>query len=203
MVGDDSFVFFPINVHTLFSPVHFTVVLSIYRTTTMNDISRFTIPSSAADEKLFAFVDSLDEVEPTPPSNAAHVVSHTPAAATAESTVKESKKSEDIWIVISNAFDSWLARIVDVESRLNTDHSFKNDRIDQTIQRMLEDGLIGTCDANELRFVGDAWMRLLNSYSYYSIGCCAYRRDVISALLDLHSARQITKTIFLNVCDQF
>ena len=173
----------------------------------MNNIFKFlpSSPPSVTDDKddLCAFVDSLndndgDEMCPSSSSTAA-----VPPIVRAggESTTKE-EEAEDIWPVMSNAFDSWLTCIVDVESRLTTDHSFKNHRIDQAIQRMLEDGLIGVCDANELRFVGDSWIRLLNSYSYFSIGCRSYRRDVVAALLDLFSARQITKTAFLNVCEQ-
>ena len=154
----------------------------------MDDIFKCS-PQPSTDE-LCAFVDSLGDDE------------HVEESRKQTGTESVSEKETDIWDVMSNAFDSWLTRIVDVESRLNTDHSFKNHRIDQAVQRMLEDGLIGVRDANELRFVGDSWMRLIDSYSYYSIGCRVYRQDIVSALLDLFSARQITKTIFLKICEQ-
>ena len=157
----------------------------------MDDIFKFS-PQPSADT-LCAFVDSLGDEHGPPVGEESRKESE--AAASSETKT-------DIWDVMSNAFDSWLTRIVDVESRLSTDHSFKKHRIDQAIQRMLEDGLIGVCDANELRFIGDSWMRLIDSYSYYSIGCRAYRQDIFSALLDLFSARQIAKTIFLKVCEQ-
>ena len=137
----------------------------------MDDIFKFS-PQPSADE-LCAFVDSLGDDEHGP--SAGEPRKETVAAAAAAAA---SETETDIWDVMSNAFDSWLTRIVDVESRLSTDHSFKNHRIDQAVQRMLEDGLIGVRDANELRFVGDSWMRLIDSYSYNSIGCRVYRQDI-------------------------
>lgn len=108
----------------------------------------------------------------------------------------------DIWIDIAHAFDSWMTRIIDVEPRISTHHLFKEQRLDQAIQQMVGDGLIGTCDARELRFIGDSWIRLLNAYSCYSIGCRSYKRDIISTLIDLFSTKQIAKTFFLNICEK-
>ena len=110
-------------------------------------------------------------------------------------------ESADLWVDISDALDNWLDRIVDIEARHNNIRTSSIDvRIKQSIQRMLEDGLLNICEAGELRFVGDSWLRLLNSYSCYSIGCTTYKHDILSALLDLFSAKQITRELFISIC---
>lgn len=164
----------------------------------MEDIFKFSTPTAPDQDELCAFVDRLDEIGSPPPTYA----DSTTAVKGEKSQEILEDEEKDIWEVMSHAFDRWLERIIDVESRLNTDHSFKKHRIDQAIQRMLEDGLIGICDANELRFVGDSWLRLLNAYSCSSVGCRTYKQDVVSALLDLFSARQITKSIFVKICEK-
>ena len=128
-----------------------------------------------------------------------------PASETDAWTMTSDEPSEpetDVWMDITNAFESWFTRIIDVESRISAHQSLKSTRIDQSIQRMLQDGLVNICDANELRFVGDSWLSLMNAYSCYSIGCRTYKRDIISALLDLFSTKQITKEAFVQICEQ-
>ena len=113
-------------------------------------------------------------------------------------------EATDVWVDISNALDNWLDRVVDIESRFssNTQTTGIDQRIERAIQRMLEDGLLNICDAGELRFVGDSWLRLLNAYSCYSIGCTTYKHDIYSSLLDLFTAKQISRDLFICICEQ-
>ena len=65
---------------------------------------------------------------------------------------------------------------------------------------MLEDGLIGFSDAGELRFIGNLWIRLMNSYTLYRAGCHSYKCDIISILFDLYAAKLIGKDLCIQIC---
>ena len=110
-------------------------------------------------------------------------------------------ETSDTWSDIRNVFDNWLMCLIDTEQRICAPgKSLKSDRLKQTIDCMLEDGLIDFSDARELRFIGDSWIRLMNSHTLYTTGCRSYRRDIISTLLDLYAARQIDKELCVQIC---
>ena len=167
-------------------------------------------------DELLRFVDELSD-EPAA-AEAAVATSVASAALSTSSAAAAAAKFEvgdgvepssevaavitDIWADISDALDSWMKCIIVAESRHNNINISIDQRIEQSIHRMLEDGLLDVCDAHELRFIGDSWLRLLNAYSCYSIGCITYKRDIVSALLDLFSAKQISRDLFINICEQ-
>ena len=109
----------------------------------------------------------------------------------------------DAWKDLSNVFDNWLCCLIDTENRLLTpEKSLKSDRINQTIDGMLEDGLIGFSGAHELRFVGNLWLRLMNAHTLYTAGCITYRHDIITLLFELFAARQISKDLCIAICSE-
>ena len=115
---------------------------------------------------------------------------------------EDSSSSDNIWWTLSNAFESWQKCLVDVEVRVRDRSTTTKQRIDETIYRMLEDGLIGTCHASELRYTGESWTRLMNAYACYSVGCLNYKQDIIATLLDLFTAKQIARELFIEICSQ-
>ena len=111
--------------------------------------------------------------------------------------------SSDAWKDLSNVFDNWLCCLIGTENRILTPgKSLKSDRINQTIDGMLEDGLIGFSGAHELRFVGNLWLRLMNAHTLYTAGCITYRHDIITLLFELFAARQIAKELCITICSQ-
>ena len=102
---------------------------------------------------------------------------------------------------ISDAFDNWLACLIGTGHRICIPgQSLKGDQIKQTIDDMLEYGLIDVCTANELLHVGNLWLRLMNAHTLYSAGCISYKRDIISLLMDLYTVKQIGKELCIDVC---
>ena len=113
----------------------------------------------------------------------------------------EPERASDTWADITNVFDNWLCCLIDTEQRICTPgKSLKSDRINQSIDGMLEDGLINFSDASELRFIGNSWLRLSNSYALYKAGCRSYKCDIISLLFDLYASKQIGKELCIQIC---
>ena len=108
----------------------------------------------------------------------------------------------DTYTEITDAFDSWLTCLIDVGTNLTSAKVFKRSGITQTVNQMLEDRLIEAHDALDLKCIGNTWMRLLNSYQLYRAGCRRYRRKIISCLLELVSAHQISEDLCTEIFDQ-
>ena len=111
--------------------------------------------------------------------------------------------TSNTWMDMTNVFDNWLCCLIDTDRRICTPgKSLRSDRINQSIDGMLEDGLIGFSDASELRFIGNSWLRLLNCYALYSAGCRSYKRDIVSLLIDLYASKQIGKELCIQICTE-
>ena len=110
--------------------------------------------------------------------------------------------ADNTWLDITATFDDWLMRLVDIERRISTGKSLKGKHISQSIDGMLQDGLIGYSEASELRYIGHCWTRLMNAHTLYTAGCHSYKYDILSTLLDLYSAKQITKELCIDICEQ-
>ena len=111
--------------------------------------------------------------------------------------------SSNTWMDMTNVFDNWLCCLIDTDRRICTPgKSLRSDRINQSIDGMLEDGLIGFSDASELRFIGTSWIRLLNCYALYSAGCRSYKRDIVSLLIELYASKQIGKELCIQICTE-
>ena len=154
-----------------------------------------------------ALGDSNEKNKPTTPEpddlSGSNAWSVTSEPSLSDTGVWSDGTSSDIWVDITDALDHWMASLIDVETRISTHKSLKSHRINQSIDRMVGDGLISICEANDLRFVGDSWMRLLDTYSLYSaVGSQSYKREIFSTLIDLYSAKQITKELFLRICNE-
>ena len=117
-------------------------------------------------------------------------------------TTTSESAADSTWLDITTTFDNWLMRLVDIERRISTSKSLKGNRINLSIDGMLEDGLIGYSEASELRFIGNCWTRLMNAHTLYSAGCHSYKYDILSTLLDLYSAKQIKKELCIEICEQ-
>ena len=145
-------------------------------------------------DKLAVFVSS--------PADATTETTETDGFESAVATDEPSPPDIDTtWTDISDAFDNWLTCLIGTDHRICIPgKSLKGDQIKQTIDDMLEYGLIDVCDANELLHVGNLWLHLMNAHTLYNVGCISYKRDVISLLMDLYTVKQIGKELCIDIC---
>ena len=113
----------------------------------------------------------------------------------------EEGKESDVWLDIEDALHRWTASILDAESRHDKVASFR-DNIEASLRRQQLDGFLDHHDVAELRHVADLFMNLLHATSCYRIGCVFLKRDIITILLELHTLKQITNTMFVEACLQ-
>ena len=114
---------------------------------------------------------------------------------------EEEGKESDVWVDIEYALHRWTASILDAESRHDKTASFR-DNIEASLRRQQLDGFLDHHDVAELRHVADLFMNLLHATSCYRIGCVFLKHDIITLLLELHTLKQITNTMFVEACLQ-
>ena len=104
-----------------------------------------------------------------------------------------------LWSEIEGAFHGWMCKILDAESRLEKTASFRQN-IEASLRRQQQDGFLNHQDIAELRHVADIWTDLMNCVSSYTVGCKFVKHGIIEGLLDLYTFRQISKSLFVEVC---
>ena len=112
---------------------------------------------------------------------------------------EEIEKSVDVWTYIKNALNEWTQRVIDAEARHERSVNIRR-TIEDSLYRQQLDGFLAPQDISELRYITDVWIKLLDAVSCYTIGCEFAKRDVITFLLELYSLKQISKTLFIEVC---
>ena len=94
--------------------------------------------------------------------------------------------------------ESWIDRIVDVESRVKKTQDIRKSVLDSLYRQVL-DGLISEQDSIELEHTCDLWINLYKSFLLKSAGVEFSDQDVLTYLLELYSLKQISKKFFINI----
>ena len=110
---------------------------------------------------------------------------------------EETEKSVDVWAYIANALNEWSQRVIDAEARHERSVNIRRTIEDSLYRQQLD---LAPQDISELRYITDVWIKLLDAVTCYTIGCEFAKRDVITFLLELYSLKQISKTLFIEVC---
>ena len=99
-------------------------------------------------------------------------------------------------IDLNTTFDDWMTKVLDdeaVRSR-TTDLSKK---INDSLSRQLQDGLLSYPEYIDLEYIGRLWIRLLYSIYRYCLGCAGNKKDILSVLLELIELKQITRMLLI------
>ena len=118
------------------------------------------------------------------------------------SSPSSSLRTAGIYAEITDAFDNWLTRLVDAGAHLNSARVFRGKGITETVHQMCADGLIGSHESLELRWIGNTWTQLLHYFTLYRTGCREHKRTIISCLLELFSSHLISEDLCVEVCAQ-
>ena len=110
-------------------------------------------------------------------------------------------ETSNMWNDIASALNDWTQKLLETENSYFKTGTFR-ETIETTLQKQMLDGLINTQDLAELTYIKDLWINLLNSISTYNNGCIFVKRDIITFLFGLYNVRQITESVFINICIQ-
>ena len=99
---------------------------------------------------------------------------------------------------VSNALNSWMQRITNLESRIDQTVDYR-EAVINSLEGQVLDGLITDLDSRELQFILDSWINLYISILHYNIGVVSVDRDIFTYLLRLLAANQISEDFFIEV----
>ena len=113
----------------------------------------------------------------------------------------QNTKFADEWGVLSTiceALEKWNERICALETTYD-----KTNNLHGNVLRSLElqktDGLITEHEAKELEHIADHWQKLHLSFSCKVLGCEFSSPDIINSMLELFTAKQISKEFFIEI----
>ena len=152
------------------------------------------------DKDLYDFIDSIDDggtvKEEASDMNNNNNNNPPPSSS---SDASDDEEDDDIWEGIASALDNWTRRILDAEARHSKSVNFYQ-RIEESLARQQQDGFLADSELAELRYIAGLWQHLLDATACYTVGCDFLKRDIIGLLLDLHSVRQISSSVFIDTC---
>ena len=99
---------------------------------------------------------------------------------------------------VSNALNSWMQRITNLESRIDQTVDYR-EAVINSLEGQVLDGLITDLDSRELQFILDSWINLYISILHYNVGVASVDRDIFTYLLRLLAANQISEDFFIEV----
>ena len=105
-----------------------------------------------------------------------------------------------IWNDITYALNNWLQTISVLEEKQRQVTDLQ-DRINQTLQQIQQDGLISIYDFETLNYIGRVWIDLINLLSSHTIATMNKdtKRMIIHNLLQLYNAQQISSELFTEI----
>ena len=126
-----------------------------------------------AEQKLFDFVDSLDE----------NIV------------------EKNVWESISDAIDNWTQSILDAEAKHDKTEDIRL-KLENIFQRQQIDGFLSEQDISELRYISNLWIKLAHAVTSYRIGCGSLKKEVLYLMLELVLLNQFDRDVFITCCMQ-
>ena len=105
---------------------------------------------------------------------------------------------DDVLQDIVNVLESWTARIVNVENKIEKIRDIQK-IVRESLNRQVIDGLISEQDSIELEYTCDLWVNLIKTLLSISLGALGADRDVLTYLLELYTLKQISKELFISI----
>ena len=103
---------------------------------------------------------------------------------------------------LDTTFEFWIAKLLENETGRKKTVDL-NEKIKESLNRQLQDGLLNYHEYIDLEYVGRVWVRLLSALDIYNLGSTCTRKDVLSLLLELFELKQITKELFIEYVLKF
>ena len=83
---------------------------------------------------------------------------------------------------IYETFDTWIAKVMENESADDNDLSKK---INESLSRKLQDGLLNQYEYIDLEYIGRLWIKLKHSTKLYKLGSSGSMKDILLVLVEL------------------
>ena len=105
----------------------------------------------------------------------------------------------DSSIDLDTTFNKWMSKVLDCEAGRTSDLKKK---INESLSRQLQDGLLSHYEYVDLEYIGGIWLKLLMLINSYNLGCVSIKKDIASSLLELFELKQIPRSLLIEAIFQ-
>ena len=102
---------------------------------------------------------------------------------------------------VESVLNNWLQQTLNIQAKLQKSHDLRI-LIEESIEKLREDGLLTFIEYDKLRSIGNLWYELDEQIICYSLGTEDNKRRIIEILLSLYVLKQISNDLFLNTVMQ-
>ena len=100
----------------------------------------------------------------------------------------------DSSIDLNTTFNEWMSKVLDNEAGRTSDLKKK---INESLSRQLQDGLLSHYEYVDLEYIGGVWLKLLMLINSYNLGCVSIKKDIASLLVELFELKQIPRSLLI------
>ena len=105
----------------------------------------------------------------------------------------------DSSVDLNTTFNGWMSKVLDNEAGRTSDLKTK---INESLSRQLQDGLLSHYEYVDLEYIGGIWLKLLMMINSYNLGCVSIKKDIASSLLELFELKQIPRSLLIETIFQ-
>ena len=109
-------------------------------------------------------------------------------------TVLDDEVIIDSSIDLNTTFNEWMSKVLDSEAGRTSDLKKK---INESLSRQLQDGLLSHYEYVDLEYIGGRWLKLLMLINSYNLGCVSIKKDIASLLVELFELKQISRSLLI------
>ena len=102
---------------------------------------------------------------------------------------------------VESVLNNWLQQTLHIQAKLQKSRDLRI-LIEESIEKLREDGLLTFIEYDKLRSIGNLWYELDEQIICYSLGTEDNKRRIIEILLSLYVLKQISNDLFLNTVMQ-
>ena len=95
---------------------------------------------------------------------------------------------------LNTKFNTGMRNVLDNEAGRTSDLKKK---INESLSRQLQDGLLSHYEYVDLEYIGGIWLKLLMLINSYNLGCVSIKKDITSSLLELFELKQIPRSLLI------
>ena len=120
-------------------------------------------------------------------------------ASVKENNGDDTEREDNMLLEVEFALNAWIRKLDNVDKELQVSMNFQT-RIDQSLNRMREEGFLTTHEYLEMKIIGDLWGKLFSLLTAYEIGINKKKRELLCVLLELYVRKQISHKLYIDIC---
>ena len=116
-----------------------------------------------------------------------------------ENNGDDTEREDNMLLEAEFALNAWIQKLDNVDKELQVSMDIQT-KVDQSLRRMCEEGLLTTHAYLEMKIIGDLWGNMFTLLAAYEIGVNKKKRELLCVLLELYVRKKNSHKLYIDIC---